>query len=490
MVYLSWLLMWFEAISGLRINLDKSEILPVGRVENLEVLALEFGCKVGRLPTSYLGLPLSVHHMSVAVWDGLEERFQKTKFGEEEGGWYTRKVREGFGVGFLKEIRKEGSLLQNKVVFSMGDGRKVKFWKDKWCGSFALCNSFPSLYAFVAFKEAWLVELWDSSREEGVWSPTFSRPFNDWEVEEVERLLLTIQGRRLNPNLEDRVLWKETKDGIFSVKSLYSALVSRSVVQFLIASFGAPVFLLKDTLLGWRGINMGKKRSKATKRHLSSRIDRVDCSIDEFAELTSATKEEVFELRGGMKMIGGDVASVQKAVQNLESKIIEIEGKQDITNEGLGRLCHYAWNLENSRTTERIQAWTELLLFLLCFLASPSSSFRPALELRQTTPPLRQTESLPPTVPSLEPPPSPSNPSNSNRSPKPPLQNAAASGLKELDGISKAAETTNTPEVSNGIGGLEETRNGSSGSGLFGVRLSYPSFITRTRSATQAFASK
>ena len=89
------------------------------------------------------------------------------------------------------------------------------------------------------------MELWDSSREEGVWSPTFSRPFNDWEVEEVERLLLTIQGRRLNPNLEDRVLWKETKDGIFSVKSLYSALVSRSVVQFLIASFGAPVFLLK-----------------------------------------------------------------------------------------------------------------------------------------------------------------------------------------------------------------------------------------------------
>ena len=57
MVYLSWLLMWFEAISGLRINLDKSEILPVGRVENLEALALEVGCKVGRLPSSYLGIP-------------------------------------------------------------------------------------------------------------------------------------------------------------------------------------------------------------------------------------------------------------------------------------------------------------------------------------------------------------------------------------------------------------------------------------------------
>ena len=56
-----------------------------------------------------------------------------------------------------------------------------------------------------------MVDLWDSSGEEGGWSPRFSRPFNDWEVEEVERLLVTIQGRRLIPNLEDRMLWKETK---------------------------------------------------------------------------------------------------------------------------------------------------------------------------------------------------------------------------------------------------------------------------------------
>ena len=77
MAHLSWLLMWFEAISGLRINLDKSEILPVGRVENLEALALEVGCKVGRLPNSYLGIPLGANHKSVAVWDGVEERFRR-----------------------------------------------------------------------------------------------------------------------------------------------------------------------------------------------------------------------------------------------------------------------------------------------------------------------------------------------------------------------------------------------------------------------------
>ena len=55
--------------------MDKSEILPIGKVENLEALALEFGCKLGVLPSTYLGLPLDVQHKSVVVWDWVEERF-------------------------------------------------------------------------------------------------------------------------------------------------------------------------------------------------------------------------------------------------------------------------------------------------------------------------------------------------------------------------------------------------------------------------------
>ena len=47
MMYLSWLLMWFQAILGLRINLNKSEIIPVGRITDVDALALELGCKVG-----------------------------------------------------------------------------------------------------------------------------------------------------------------------------------------------------------------------------------------------------------------------------------------------------------------------------------------------------------------------------------------------------------------------------------------------------------
>ena len=46
LTHLSWTLFWFEAASGLRINLAKSEIIPVGEVEEVDVLAMELGCRV------------------------------------------------------------------------------------------------------------------------------------------------------------------------------------------------------------------------------------------------------------------------------------------------------------------------------------------------------------------------------------------------------------------------------------------------------------
>ena len=52
--------MWFEAISRLKINPSISDIILVGRVDNVELLAVELGCGVGSLPTTCLGLPLGL----------------------------------------------------------------------------------------------------------------------------------------------------------------------------------------------------------------------------------------------------------------------------------------------------------------------------------------------------------------------------------------------------------------------------------------------
>ena len=43
----------------------------------MDDLAGEFGCSLGSLPTTYLGMPLGAPFKSVIVWDGVEERFRR-----------------------------------------------------------------------------------------------------------------------------------------------------------------------------------------------------------------------------------------------------------------------------------------------------------------------------------------------------------------------------------------------------------------------------
>ncbi|XP_024017624.1 uncharacterized protein LOC21400453 isoform X1 [Morus notabilis] len=190
-----------------------------------------------------------------------------------------------------------------------------------------------------------------------------------------------------------------------------------------------------------------------TKRKLSSQIDGLDCGLDECLETTTRTQEEVSELRGKTDSIGVDVRSVHFAVQTLETKINRIEGKQDLTTEGVRRLCDYAWNLENDRAKERIQA-------------IPSSSLRPALELPPISP--ARTGSLPPVV--ISEPSSDSGGSN-----------------QEVTGISEVIGELGVRGVANGMGASEDLNNVSPGSGRFGM-MRFPrisaSFLTRTRSAT------
>ena len=77
MTHLCWILAWFEALSGLNINLEKSSLLPVGRVDDVEGLAFELGCNIGSLPIEYLRLPLGAKHKEARVWDRVEERFRR-----------------------------------------------------------------------------------------------------------------------------------------------------------------------------------------------------------------------------------------------------------------------------------------------------------------------------------------------------------------------------------------------------------------------------
>ncbi|RVX14050.1 LINE-1 retrotransposable element ORF2 protein [Vitis vinifera] len=211
---LSWILFWFEAASELKINLAKSEVIPVGEVQRIEELAVELGCRVGKLPSVYLGLPLGVPNKAAYGWDGIEEKMRRrlalwksqyiskggritlikstmgspletcveAKYGQEDHGWRTKKAVGACGVGVWKEILKEAGWCWDKMGFKVGKGNKISFWTDVWCGDSALSQRFPHLYTLAANRNAKIEDLWDQIVGEGGWNLRFIRDFNDWEV--------------------------------------------------------------------------------------------------------------------------------------------------------------------------------------------------------------------------------------------------------------------------------------------------------------------
>jgi hypothetical protein len=75
--HLRGVFIWFQAVSGLKINMGKSELVPIGQVPNVVELANILGCRVSTLPFSYLGLPLGAPYKNQAVWNKVLECIEK-----------------------------------------------------------------------------------------------------------------------------------------------------------------------------------------------------------------------------------------------------------------------------------------------------------------------------------------------------------------------------------------------------------------------------
>ena len=95
------------------------------------------------------------------------------KYGEDDGGWHSREVSERFGVGLWKSIRKEWDFLSSRFTFQVGNGQRVRFWRDKWCGDEPLCVSFLPYLPFLWLRKlGW--QMFGTLKAKGVDRPLFS----------------------------------------------------------------------------------------------------------------------------------------------------------------------------------------------------------------------------------------------------------------------------------------------------------------------------
>ena len=66
-IHVQLLLICFQAVSSLKVNVAKSKMVHIGEVNNVHTLAEILGCGVGSLPMIYLGMPLGTSHKSPSI---------------------------------------------------------------------------------------------------------------------------------------------------------------------------------------------------------------------------------------------------------------------------------------------------------------------------------------------------------------------------------------------------------------------------------------
>ena len=64
-------------MAGLKVNALKSEMVPIGDVPNIHVLAEILGCRIGSLPMTYLDMPLGASHKSPTIWNPIFEKIKR-----------------------------------------------------------------------------------------------------------------------------------------------------------------------------------------------------------------------------------------------------------------------------------------------------------------------------------------------------------------------------------------------------------------------------
>ena len=96
-----------------------------------------------------------------------------------------------------------------------------------------------------------MADIWDRGKGAGCWSPTFLRPLNDLELEEMVRFLQTLHDQSFRPTGEDQILLKDVKEKGFSIKIMYKGFDTSPAFDFPYLLVWNPVVPQKIGVFAW-----------------------------------------------------------------------------------------------------------------------------------------------------------------------------------------------------------------------------------------------
>ncbi|XP_026410423.1 uncharacterized protein LOC113305622 [Papaver somniferum] len=279
------ILLYFEMLTGLKIDFAKSQIFGVGFDGDLSVFSSILGCYRGVLPTIFIGLPLGDKCGVVAKWDMIIEKFisklvgwKKTllsravkwralsrrkkfgglgikslkqinhallskwiwrfatedsalwrtivaeKYGVNVAQWIPKTLECTYGRSVCRSIMKFKSSVLKFVKFKVNNGISVRFWDDNWIYDSPIKTCYPNLFALSRAKHISVSEMCVTDGPSYVWNLHTPTRLNDVARFEYNLLITDLASFKFTNDTTDELQWTLTKGKVFTVKSAYEKI--------------------------------------------------------------------------------------------------------------------------------------------------------------------------------------------------------------------------------------------------------------------------
>lgn len=134
------------------------------------------------------------------------------------GGLVYLRVKWTLWHGSLEDIQHRWGIFSRHNWLVLGDGSRLRFWNDLWCGTIALKTSFMSVFRLACEKEGFVTYLLERSRDQTHWNIIFSRATQDWEVENFEEFFSFHYSLNMHIQGSDMLCWVPIEKEKFSVR--------------------------------------------------------------------------------------------------------------------------------------------------------------------------------------------------------------------------------------------------------------------------------
>ncbi|XP_024630811.1 uncharacterized protein [Medicago truncatula] len=202
-------LVLFESVSSLKVNFHKSMLSGINISDSwLGAATTALNCRVGRVPFTYLGLPVGGDSRRLAFWDPVVARIAN-----KLSVWKSR----FFSFG--------GRLILIKYALSSLPVYALSFFRAPTNGV-ALSVRFSRLYDLSVNKHCTVEEMATLGWEEGGDAWKWRRRLWYWEEVMVGECSLLLSNVVLQVSISDRWRWCHDISGCYSVRTAYNVLTS------------------------------------------------------------------------------------------------------------------------------------------------------------------------------------------------------------------------------------------------------------------------